>query len=537
MIASLKAEFILRLCSKGIAEMKRVESTLVNRNLLEQLATRATMLMNRIAQHGKKASLNDVNQLHLTVNRLLTELIQSWERLRLQHAYIRTLWSDNVTNLSRPAESHENYRQEYSGGWGRTTCRGRSAKSCSLPDRVKTCQIEYDDIKRINEAGEQYKAELKLWKEYAKAFSTIRDTMLHSSKLVGLVRCHSHHSRMLSVLKASEPHNKWQGTLTRFNHDGGIHGQFLNGQYVCDGLRMLREQLRTVRKKQTKKLLRVTMQLGQEVGTRYVERKPERYKAGRGKYERLQDVLAYGRTLKKYAVRIDSVVGTIGFREECDAACDERAQLKLSRLCRQVAANIHPSVATIPLSRPEVCGHVLYNGSRCPVLMMQCDTVGRREQRLQTMVLFFGKTGVADIDRRLAHVDWLHVSRSTIAPEQIVSYIQTMNERINYVSPAERSKRELRRQTACYARKLKRIEYLSLLDSREAGNCWPGTVRFCQIMGIAIGNDWNDTKIKADELLRRWKAQNWFLNGLFLKAIDTAYNRISKQLASVGGFY
>jgi hypothetical protein len=511
-----------------------VKESIIGRELLEKLCSRAETLLARIQASGKKASLYDVNQLHLSMCRMLAELVAGWNRLRQRHDVVRQKWSSDITDWSQAPSNHENYRRTYEGGWGRTTQRGRNPSCVSLPDRIKECQIDPLDIERINAMSAEYAAELALWRQYAKAFGKLRTTMLDNQKLL---RMHNHHSRMLSVLKASKHHQKWQGTLSKYNHDTCLHGHFLNGNYVIDGLRMLKELIRNVRKKQKKNLLRVTVQLGQEVNSKYVERKPERYQYGRSKSERFGMVMHYGRTLKKYADRIDSVVGRIGFYAECQAACDERAELKYGRLCRQVAANIQPSVPTLLLSRPELYGHVSYNNVQCPVLIAQCDTVGRRDQRLQTIVLFFGKTGIAEVDRRLSGVDWLHVNRSSLEASRRSEYLDTMSDRINYVSPAERSEREMRKQAACYARKLKRIEYISMLDSQAAGNCLPGTIQFCQQFGIRVSDQWSDIKITAAELLRKWRDKDWQLNGLFLKAIDTAYNRVSSQLASVGGFY
>lgn len=497
--------------------------TLINRNLLEQLASRLAAL---IATNNNKQlrTIGSVNQMYLTSLRMLSELIKSWRVLADQHEHNLKLYRQ----LNRAAylpDGHKKGRQQYQGGFGRTTQRARCASDSSLPP-LTACDLSIETLQEQREHATAYNDARKLWLEYAAAFDKLRQSLLDNK-----VRLHKYHSRCLSVLLASTTHDKWQGTMNDYNNEGGMNGNFLNRVYVCDGILKLQHMLRTAYK-QSKKFERVSRVMGEQINESYrikthdelLRRKQE------GIQHRKDRVFSYSsESIPKYRNRWLCVLGNN--RDRFSTLCCVNGDRRYATMVRQSAANIHPSVMTIVEGRPEICETVRFMNADVPVLRFTGSTANDAARYVYAL----GKTGIQEIDKRVQNVDWLHDDRQT--PVLVSTVRQRFHERLHYTTPAERTKLQTRQQIACYARKLKRIEYISLLDSKDAGNCWQGTVQFCRQFGIQTPNDWNDTRIRADDLLRKWKEKGWKLDQLFLKAIDTAYNRISKQLASVGGFY
>jgi len=76
-----------------------------------------------------------------------------------------------------------------------------------------------------------------------------------------------------------------------------------------------------------------------------------------------------------------------------------------------------------------------------------------------------------------------------------------------------------------------------MLDSKEAGNCLPGTLQFCSTLGISVPSQWSDTVVDTRTLLRAWKQNGYGVNRLLLPAIDSAVNRVKKELLSVTACY
>lgn len=497
--------------------------TLINRNLLEQLASRLAALI-ATNNNKKLRTIGSANQMYLTSLRMLSELIKSWKVLSEQHEHNLKLYRQLNRTTYLP-DGHKQDRQQYQGGFGRTTQRGRCASGNSLPP-LTVCELSIETLTEQRTHAVAYNDARKLWLEYALAFDKLRQSLLDNK-----IRLHKYHSRCLSVLLASTVHDKWQGTLNDYNNDGNLNGNFLNRMHVCDGILKLQHMLRTAYKK-SKKFERVSRVMGEQINTVYTIKTHDELLRRKQEGTQYRKGVAFSyasESISKYRRRWLCVLGNN--RERFSTLCCVNGDRRYATMVRQSAANIHPSVMTIVEGRPEVCEHVRFMNADVPVLRF----VGSTADDVSRYVYVLGKTGIQDVDKQVRNVDWLHDDRRTHVPVSMVK--QRLHERLHYTSPAERTKLQTRQQIACYARKLKRIEYISLLDSKEAGNCWQGTVQFCRQFGITVPHDWNDTRIKAEELLRKWKAKEWKLDQLFLKAIDTAYNRISKQLASTGAFY
>lgn len=488
--------------------------TLINRNLLEQLASRLSAL---IATNSDKKlrTIGSVNQMYLVSLRMLSELIKSWRVLADQHEHNLKLYRQ----LNRAAylpDGHKKGRQQYQGGFGRTTQRGRCASDSSLPP-LTVCDLSIETLQEQREHATAYNDARKLWLEYALAFVKLRELLLTNK-----VRLHYYHSRCLSVLLASTVHEKWHGTMNDYNNDGGLNGNFLNQPYVCNGILKLQHMLRTAYKT-SKKSERVSRVMGEQINEVYMIRLHDELlrREQEGTQYRKDRVFSYAsKSIPKYRNRWLCVLGNN--QDRFSTLCCVNGDRRYATMVRQSAANIHPSVMTIVEGRPEVCETVRFMNADVPVLRF----VGSTANDVSRYVYVLGKTGIPEIDKCVQNVDWFHDDEQTPVPVSMVK--QRFRERLHYTTPAERTKLQTRQQIACYARKLKRIEYISLLDSRDAGNCWQGTVQFCRQFGIQTPSDWCDTRIKSEELLRKWKAKEWRLDQLFLKAIDTAYNRISK---------
>ena len=493
--------------------------TLINRNLLEQLASRLAALI-ATNNNKKLRTIGSVNQMYLVSLRMLSELIKSWKVLSDQHEHNLKLYRQLNRSVYLP-DGHRIHR----GGFSRTTQRGRCASNSSLPP-LTVCDLSIETLQEQRKHATAYNDARKLWLEYALAFDKLRQSLLDNK-----VRLHKYHSRCLSILLASTVHDKWHGAMNDYNNDGGMNGNFLNRVFVCDGILKFQHMLRTARKK-SKKFERVSRVMGEQINEVYLIKTHDELLRRRdaGIQNRKDRVFSYAsESIPKYRHRWLCVLGNN--RERFSTLCRVNGDRRYATMVRQSAANIHPSVMTIVEGRPEVCEHVRFMNADVPVLRF----AGSTADDVSRYVYVLGKTGIPEIDKRVQNVDWFHDDRRT--PVLVAMVKQVFHERLHYTSPAERTKLQTRQQIACYARKLKRIEYISLLDSKEAGNCWQGTVQFCRQFGIKTPNDWNDTRIKAEELLRKWRAKDWKLDQLFLKAIDTAYNRISKQLAAVGAFY
>lgn len=248
-----------------------------------------------------------------------------------------------------------------------------------------------------------------------------------------------------------------------------------------------------------------------------------------GKSTRLEMVLPYTTQSERYRTRLawmkdvtkDNVLVVLQY-------CDEwkvkyRGTDKLARL---QAVNPVPYVFTIVTSQTVDIGNVELGETVVPVLRSKCiHQQGYREPTfVNSMVYFLGKTGSAVIDSKLKQIDWFH--RVGIDDSDAITIF---NHRLAYLKSQEQTLKERRKEIAAYARKLVWLNTINMLDSKSAGNCLPGTIQFCQQLGVPVPSEWNNYSADCRLLLRRWKEKKYDANRLFFPAIDAAVKRVKEM--------
>jgi hypothetical protein len=395
---------------------------------------------------------------------------------------------------------------------------------CEFPADIVASRhiVPTDVIEGYKELCRKYSELRPLWIQWAKAFCDVRDT------LVGIKSRDQAIRSAQCILLASVPHDKWKGTTSDYHHDGGINGNVLNRDCV-DGLRKSIQLLKRKRKKAKHAGERVSVLRGQQVvGYRnsYCVDSREKY----SRWLRVRDC-----KYLKFSNRLKLIVGgpinrNTTFQMDVQLRHIESASPGLTKLTELTALNVKPYVSTVPLSRPERIGAVEFVRTMVPVYRIDCFS----EREGKGYAWFLGKCGDRRIDQQLNSIDWYH-DDDLLGNAEVIGRVQS---RIRYIRNTALTAEQKRREIAAYARKLLRIEYITMLDSQNAGNCLAGTRQFgTQYLGINLPNSWEQIRLDARTILRKWKAKNWEANTLFLKAIDTAYNAVSSQLASVGGFY
>ena len=192
-----------------------------------------------------------------------------------------------------------------------------------------------------------------------------------------------------------------------------------------------------------------------------------------------------------------------------------------------------PSVATLAKSRPIRIGKINVLGCEVDLLMCECETLSSANNH--EFVIFPARCSHQEAREILIQADWLHVANKVI-PERIQTrFIAQYQERCDsLIRRAEynRKNRLTKRQaTARIARQLIRVNNVHLEDSRRAGNCWPGTVQFCNSLGLEIPGRWSKTyAVDSRVILRAWRARGYVANNLFFDAINAAEKRYQQEL-------
>jgi hypothetical protein len=160
------------------------------------------------------------------------------------------------------------------------------------------------------------------------------------------------------------------------------------------------------------------------------------------------------------------------------------------------------------------------------------------------LVYFLGKTGSESVDHSTSAVDWQHpgiipMDAELIAAEDTRAR-ETFTRRLGYQPSKATTLQSRRKEIAEYARKLVWVESIDMLDSKNAGNCLPGTIQFSKEIGLSCPSNWQSFKTDSRLLLRKWKQSGYSANRLLLPAIDKAVARvrqsISNELISVVAF-
>jgi hypothetical protein len=217
------------------------------------------------------------------------------------------------------------------------------------------------------------------------------------------------------------------------------------------------------------------------------------------------------------------------------AADWKRRYAATNRLAYLNAARINPYVKTIVCSQIVRIGTIRHLETDLPVYSADC-ICWEQQRTVNNRCYFLGKTGSPTIDDSIRTIDWVH---QTISPEMQLSRtesdarcIESLRYRLGYYR-TEKTAKQRRNEIALYCRKLVWLESISMLDSKNAGNCLPGTLQFCRELGIEVSDQWNDVSIDSRLMIRKWKASGYNSNRLLLPAIDTAVKRVGSSLASI----
>jgi hypothetical protein len=387
-----------------------------------------------------------------------------------------------------------------------------------------------------------YNEELTLLQQYALQFKKLRSTVIEMkprNEQQRLIQC---------VLARSEVYTQWNKDEIRQNPVlGCICGRFYEQANMVTLTHKLLKTLNDVKGKIGRFSLNHANVLLYKLRNDYTRKHEDRYSGKRGKVERSTNVESYVQNSAKY----NSLLGWIvGLKSNVQAltivryAADWKEQYHaIDRLCRSVAVRRDSYVKTIFTSQPVQCGTIRHLETDIPIYVADCIIWETRTQP-DYRVYWLGKTGSETVDNAIQSIDWYHQSAIGNSPvvdgvaeslrRQAIDHLRT---RLGYAPRQKETLQTRRKELASYARKLVWLETISMLDSKAAGNCLPGTLQFCQTLGIDVPPSWSDTVVDTRKLLRAWKQNGYGVNRLLLPAIDSAVNRVKKELLSVTACY
>jgi hypothetical protein len=384
-----------------------------------------------------------------------------------------------------------------------------------------------------------YNEELTLLQQYAKQFKLLRTAVIELKPRNGqqrLVQC---------VLSRSEVWTQWNKDEIRQNPVlGVICGRFYSTVNMVTLTHKLLKTLNDVKGKIGRFSLNHANTLLDKLRNDYTRKHEDRYNGKRGKVERSFNVEHYVSKSARYQSRLSWIrdIKNVGETLELLPVVDDwkRKYAGTNKLAYINAVNAKPYVRTIVCSQLLLVGNIRHMETDIPVYAGDCITWSTSLKPNQRCY-FLGKTGSNIVDGQIRSVEWYHVPLTSEmlldASRAGVVVIEYLRQRLGYVRNQQDTLANRRKELASYARKLVWLETMSMLDSKSAGNCLPGTIQFCQTLGVPITNNWSDTRVDTRTLLRAWKQQGYGVNRLLLPAIDSAVNRVKKELLSVTACY
>jgi len=350
------------------------------------------------------------------------------------------------------------------------------------------------------------------------------------------------------VLSRSEVWTQWNKDEIRQNPVlGCICGRFYDTTNMVTLTNKLLKTLNDTKGKIGRFSLNHANVLLHKLRNDYTHKHEDRYNGKRGKVERSCNVVNYVQNSAKYNSLLGWIVGLKSVQQALTIlpyVADWKQQYHaIDRLCRSVAVRRDSYVKTLFCSQPIQCGTIRHLETDIPVYVANCiiwETMSAMNHR----VYWLGKTGSETVDNAIQSVEWYHQSAIGSSPvvagvaesltQQGIDYLRN---RLGYTRNQKETLETRRKEIASYARKLIWLETISMLDSKEAGNCLPGTLQFCSTLGISVPSQWSDTVVDTRTLLRAWKQNGYGVNRLLLPAIDSAVNRVKKELLSVTACY
>jgi len=493
------------------------------------------------------------NQVDRSINRhqklywTLTLLCTIGDTLRTMSKRQRAL-SDRSTGLGKSVDqvSSQRYRNTHGGGWGNTAEGGNwPDHKLGLPDR--TLQA---DIESLRNDVEAYNSDYDLIREYAGHF---RD---YARRLDLDQQCRTRSEiRIVSLLKlADRREDTWGGCVDRWDGFDLLSGALLH-RIGCATLKRFKHlQKEAYPVKRVVGIGRTSINLGEssvEYETKYPTEwsKPQDKLSEGVKYQSYDRSLTYEhkeQVLRRYSFQWQACYGfsRLQYRNVSYLKQVTRRHVACSRLVDRVACTTErPGAATIITGPSELVGAIQCQGADVRIFRAECLVVATSSGRMESSYVYFPERPESELIRNvITQLTWYHRTSidgelpgyREIAIDAMQDRLTRLEEQIESRNRWNRSledqKKGQRKEVAKYARQLLDAGSLSMLDSKRANNCLPGTLEFCRRIGVPLpSSSWTDTRIDARKLLRLWKASDWVRDSLFLSAIRCCVERVKRE--------
>jgi len=484
-----------------------------------------------------------------TVNRFRLVLVLMQRILHSHSALmntVRTIEQRNKKQNNLPTTLHsEDYYHTRGGGWGRNRSSGHTVgtpgnqlRKIELGDTWKQ-RAEYMAETVNLQFG--YNADLEILTQYANQFAEYRKQLLE------LVPRNIGQRRLQNLLMISLVNSGYVGNQNPLL--GSINGHFAS-RICLPGVmfklvKPLTDDKGLIGRKSFKDGVDiVTSSTSWHMHTRPLKDSKERYNGRYSKHVRCLNLTQFVSKSKTYQNRlgwikdIKNVESALELLPHVDNWKEQYSST--NKLAYINAANVSPYVRTIVCSQLLLVGSIRHLETDIPVYSGDCITWGTSTSE-QSKCYFLGKTGSHIIDGSIRSIDWYHTPITSAmllsCTDANATALEQLTIRLGYRRQQNETLQNRRKELANYARKLVWLESINMMDSKNAGNCLPGTIQFCNQLGINVPSNWSNVTVDARQLLRKWKANSYGVNRLLLPAIDTAVNRVKKELLSVVACY
>jgi len=434
-------------------------------------------------------------------------------------------------------------------GWG--SIQGREPQPHS---RLSKPEYAADDVRQLRRDIDTYNVEMAIIEEYGRHLRTWVVDLENN-----LTQCYTRlEVEIVSVLRLiTWDDDLWDGCLDRRESFQRMSGAFFH-RVDCSMLHRFRPMLRSVKpRKRIVGIGRVSRSLGEtcchsalsyrgyaQITSQSLE---ARYMTAR----RVGPAHPQREQLKRrYPRQYESILGRFHTRLP-DAKLFRTMPARYAgyaRLCRQIAATSDEDnigSETIVCGRPERTQvSIEVEGASVPLFRVSV-LVRDGANWVSTYAYFPARSVASQVQSILKDLTWFHVDAEDYKRKMVVTCdmdAQTaMRGRVTRIieqrersyranASAEERKKLQRKEVARYARELLRAGELSMLDSKNAQNCLPGTLEFCDKIGVPLpGRNWSDTRIDSRQLLRLWRASGWVVDSLFLSAIQVCSKRSNQE--------
>jgi len=468
------------------------------------------------------------------------------ERRQAEMSSESTRIAQEIDRVSRHVKG---YRSTYGSGWG-----GASQGGCFAARQLdKPNQEQQAAIVKLAKAVDLYNSDYVILREYARSLHAVIDTACQSQPRT------RQEVEIQSILQlVNKRVEAWDGCVDRHESFEGLCGACLS-RINCRTLERFKPLLKLAYPaKRITGIGRVSQKLGeQHVASRRGYTVP---------WSQPQDVLASKTTsrghrplwslkpehqqqlVRRFPQAVRSIIGCNGL-DLADVKQLRKTNNRCAayaRLCRQFASTHQTSkigTESWIVDRPELVGSVNIDNVSVELFRVRCLA---GDDLTDSYAWFLGRPASEVVQEIASQVTWYHTHNHPCKDDSItgdvLSHVQeVMRGRVHqaierreyqarYNASIEDRKRMQRREIAKYARKLRVAGELSMLDSKAAHNCLPGTLEFCERIGVHLpSRNWTDTRIDARHLLRLWKNADWVADSLFLKAINCCELRTNRE--------